>query len=406
MSIFKQNINPWKGLRNLPHNMWVLFWATLINRAGTMVLPFLALYMTKQFNYSESQAGFVLAVYGIGAMMTSPVIGKVSDKVGSFKIMKISLLLTGFMFFVYPHISNYYLILVFTFAMAVINEAFRPANLSLISEVVPAVQRRTAFALNRLAINLGMSIGPVVGGLLTLINFSIIFYVDGITSLIAVGFLILAKWEKIEDQEPAHIASGSGEVKHIGALKDKHLVYFLIALIPLVMVFFQHMSTMPLFLVHDLGMTAATYGALTIINTGLIILIEVPLSNYLTSWSFKKSLTVGAILTAVGFGGMAFAHSIPLLIISISFWTFGEMIVFPASAAFVSEIAPAKKRGEYMGFYQMSFSLSFMAGPWLGALVLENYGSFSLWSGAFVFCIISAFMMLGLNEKSRTAHSN
>jgi len=386
--------------------MWVLFWATLINRAGTMVLPFLALYMTKQFNYSESQAGFVLAVYGIGAMMTSPVIGKVSDKVGSFKIMKISLLLTGFMFFVYPHISNYYLILVFTFAMAVINEAFRPANLSLISEVVPAVQRRTAFALNRLAINLGMSIGPVVGGLLTLINFSIIFYVDGITSLIAVGFLILAKWEKIEDQEPAHIASGSGEVKHIGALKDKHLVYFLIALIPLVMVFFQHMSTMPLFLVHDLGMTAATYGALTIINTGLIILIEVPLSNYLTSWSFKKSLTVGAILTAVGFGGMAFAHSIPLLIISISFWTFGEMIVFPASAAFVSEIAPAKKRGEYMGFYQMSFSLSFMAGPWLGALVLENYGSFSLWSGAFVFCIISAFMMLGLNEKSRTAHSN
>lgn len=392
-------MNPWRGLKNLPHNMWVLFWATLINRSGTMVLPFLALYMTKQFNYSESQAGFVLAVYGVGAMMTSPVIGKVSDKVGSFKIMKISLFLTGFMFFVYPHISNYYLILAFTFAMAVINEAFRPANLSLISEVVPAVQRRTAFALNRLAINLGMSIGPVVGGLLTLINFSIIFYVDGITSLIAVGFLILAKWEKIEDQEPAHIASGSGEVKHIGALKDKHLVYFLIALIPLVMVFFQHMSTMPLFLVHDLGMTAATYGALTIINTGLIILIEVPLSNYLTSWSFKKSLTVGAILTAVGFGGMTFAHSIPLLIITIIIWTFGEMIVFPASAAFVSEIAPAKKRGEYMGFYQMSFSLSFMAGPWLGALVLENFGSFTLWSAAFVFCLLSAIMMLKLKTR-------
>ena len=398
-----KNINPWKGLKGLPHNMWVLFAATLINRSGTMVFPFLALYMTKHFNYSDSQAGLVLAVYGAGALVTSPVIGKVSDKIGAFRVMKLSLFFNGLMFFVYPFISDYYLILGYTFFLAVISEAFRPANLSLITEVVPAVQRRTAFALNRLAINLGMSIGPVVGGLLTLINFSIIFYVDGITSIIAGLFLIFSKWDKIVEHEPANIQSGSGEIKHLGALKDRHLVYFLIALVPIVMVFFQHMSTMPLFMVHDLGLSAAVYGALTIINTGLIILIEVPLSNYLASWSYKRSLTLGAILTAVGFGGMAFAHNIPLLIVTIIFWTFGEMIIFPASAAFVSEIAPAKKRGEYMGFYQMSFSISFMAGPWLGALVLDNFGSFNLWVGTFVFCMVSAFMMFRLKDKSPEA---
>lgn len=394
-----QNINPWKGLKGLPHNMWVLFAATLINRSGTMVFPFLALYMTKHFNYSDSQAGLVLAVYGAGALVTSPIIGKVSDKIGAFRVMKLSLFFNGLMFFVYPFISDYYLILGYTFFLAVISEAFRPANLSLITEVVPAVQRRTAFALNRLAINLGMSIGPVVGGLLTLINFSIIFYVDGITSIIAGLFLIFSKWEKINEPEASNIQSGSGEVKHLSALKDKHLIYFLIALIPLVMVFFQHMSTMPLFLVHDLGLSTATYGVLTIINTGLIILIEVPLSNYLAGWSYKRSLALGAILTAIGFGGMAFAYNIPLLVITIVIWTFGEMIVFPASASYISEIAPVKKRGEYMGFYQMSFSISFMAGPWLGTLVLENFGSFVLWSGAFAFCIVSAFMMFRLKTK-------
>ncbi len=390
-------------MKNLPHNMWVLFWATLINRSGTMVLPFLALYMTKQFNYSDAEAGLTLAVYGAGALVTSPVIGKISDKVGSYKIMKLSLAFTGLMFFVYPFISGYYLILIFTFIIAVINEAFRPANMSLISEVVPVEQRRTAYALNRLAINLGMSIGPVVGGLLALINFSLIFYVDGITSLIAVFFLATARWDKITEPEEAHIQSGSMEATHLGALKDKHLVFFLLGLIPVTMVFFQHMSTMPLFIVHDLGFSTATYGALTIINTGLIILIEVPLSNYLSSWSYKKSLTTGAVLTAVGFGAMTFAHTIPLLIITIIIWTFGEMIIFPASAAYISEIAPAKKRGEYMGFYQMSFSISFMAGPWLGALVLENFGAFSLWSGAFAFCIISALMMSRLKVRPKLA---
>ena len=368
-----------------------------------MVLPFLALYMTKSFGYSEADAGLVLAVYGVGALITAPTIGKISDKIGSFRIMKTSLFLTGFMFFIYTFISNYYLILGFTFLLAVINEAFRPANLSLISEVVTPSQRRTAFALNRLAINLGMSIGPVVGGLLTLINFSIIFYVDGITSLIAVLFLVTSKWEKIVEPEDSGVLSGNGETKHLGALKDRNLLFFLLALIPVVMVFFQHMSTMPLFLVHDLGFSAATYGALTIVNTGLIILIEVPLNNYLSTWSDRKNLTIGAILTAIGFGGMAFAHDIPFLIITIVIWTFGEMIVFPASAAYVSEIAPVKKRGEYMGFYQMSFSISFMAGPWLGSVVLENYGSFSLWLGAFGFCIASALMMLQLKAKPKVA---
>ncbi len=392
-------INPWKGLKNLPHNMWVLFSATLINRSGTMVLPFLALYMTKHFNYSEGQAGFVLAVYGIGSLLTAPVIGKIADKVGPFRIMKISLFMTGIILFIYPFIENYFLIIAFTFVFAVINEAFRPANLSLISEVVTADQRRVAFALNRLAVNLGMSIGPVIGGLLTLINFSIIFYVDGITSIIAAIFLILSRWDKIEEPEGALSYSGIIEEKHLGVLKDKSLVLFLIALIPVVMVFFQHMSTMPLFLVHDLGFSTATYGALTIVNTGLIIFVEVPLNSYLSTWSDKKTLTFGAILTAIGFGGMAFAHNIPFLIITIIIWTFGEMIVFPASTSFVSGIAPAKKRGEYMGFYQMSFSIAFIAGPWLGTLVLENFGSFTLWIGAFGFCVASAIMMFSLKSK-------
>ena len=395
-----QRFNPWRALKDLPHNMWVLFWATLINRSGTMVLPFLVLYMTKHFGYSEADAGLVIAVYGIGALITAPAIGKISDKVGSFRIMKASLFLTGFMFFIYTFISNYYLILGFTFLLAVINEAFRPANLSLISEVVTPAQRRKAFALNRLAINLGMSIGPVVGGLLTLINFSIIFYVDGVTSLIAAIFLVASKWEKIEEPEDSGALIDNGEAKHLGALRDKNLVFFLFALIPVVMVFFQHMSTMPLFLVQDLGFSPATYGALTIVNTGLIILIEVPLNNYLSAWCDKKNLTIGAVLTAIGFGGMAFAHDILFLIITIIIWTFGEMIVFPASAAYVSEIAPAKKRGEYMGFFQMSFSISFMIGPWLGTLVLENFGSFSLWIAAFAFCAVSAIMIQNLSTKS------
>ena len=174
-------------------------------------------------------------------------------------------------------------------------------------------------------------------------------------------------------------------------------------MLPIPLIYFQHLSAMPLFLVNDLDLSPAVYGALALVNTGLIIFFEVPLNNYLAAWSDRKNLALGALLIGLGFGAMAFATGIPFLVVSIIIWTIGEMIAFPASAAYVSEISPAKKRGEYMGFYQMSFSISFMAGPWLGSVVLENYGSFSLWLGAFGFCIASALMMLQLKAKPKVA---
>jgi len=229
----KQRFNPWKGLKGLPHNMWMLFVATLINRSGTMVLPFLAIYMTKQMHISEAYAGLMVAAYGAGALVTAPFVGKIADKVGSLHVMKFSLTVTGLILFVYPLITNFYLLLAFTFLWAIINESFRPANMSLISEVVPSTQRRTAFALNRLAINLGMSIGPAIGGLLTLINFSIIFYVDGFTSICAAIFLALVRWDKIEELDDSVIQDHSIDEKHINVLKDKRFLYFTLAMLPI-----------------------------------------------------------------------------------------------------------------------------------------------------------------------------
>ena len=171
--------------------------ATLINRAGTMVLPFIALYANQMLNASKGDSGLVLAAYGIGAFVTAPFAGKLSDKIGTMKTMKISLFCTGSFLFLYSFITNFFLFLALTFVWAILSEAFRPASMSFISSEISPDRRKTAFALNRLAINLGMSIGPVLGGILSTINFHLLFYVDGLTSLAAGTFLILFPWEKL-----------------------------------------------------------------------------------------------------------------------------------------------------------------------------------------------------------------
>lgn len=394
-------MNPYKSLKSLPHDMWILFFATLINRSGTMVLPFLVLYLTQDLHVAATSAGLLIAFYGGGALLTAPFAGRLSDKLGALKVMIYSLIISGILLIVYSFITEYIFLIALTLIWAVVSEAFRPANLAYISEVVSADQRRVAYALNRLAINIGMSIGPVAAGFLSLIDYSIIFYVDGITSIIAGFFLIYAPWEK----SSATVSSAYIPDADIHILNhsdsNKKLIYFLVAMIPVSMVFFQHISTMPLFVVDELGISTATYGLLFAINTGLVIVFEVPLNDYLGKFKEGRVLAVGAFLTGLGFGGMAFCTDVFSIAVTIVIWTIGEMIILPISVSYVSNIAPENKRGAYMGFYQMIFNLAFTAGPWLGTIIMETQGSKILWYAIFVLGLISTLMMLKLDKTKK-----
>jgi MFS family permease len=393
-------LNPWKGVKGLSRDLWVIYTATLINRSGTMVLPFLALYLTTRLHESAATAGLMLTFYGAGALITAPLMGKLSDKIGSLTVMKLSLLFSGIILFFYPLIKGYAGLLIITLLWAIINEAFRPAVMSLISYIAPSEKRRTAFAMNRLVINLGMSIGPVAAGFLAQLNFSIIFYVDAITAILAAAFLtiypIQHKVDKEEiEREVEKLQSHRGTV-----LKDIRFIFFLLALTPATMVIFQHLGALPLYLVKDLHFQTSTFGMLIAVNTVLIILVEVPLNTAMTNWSEKKSLALGALLIGTGYGATALVSNIIPLILTIIIWTFGEMILFPSSSTFVAEISPPNRRGEYMGYFQMSFSLAFTLGPWLGTLVYDNLGGQEVWFAAFIVSTISAVAMLMIPAKS------
>lgn len=399
-------MNPWRGLKNIPRNVWLVTFATLINRSGTMVLPFLVIYMTVRVGVNAGAAGLVLAAYGAGALLTAPFVGKLSDKLGSLQVMKVSLILTGTVIILYSFVHNYYAILVVTLIWSVISEAFRPANLSLISNETEPVQRKTAFALNRLAINLGMSIGPVVGGFLSAFNFSLLFYVNGATSILAGIFLMIvhiqprqgvrSEKQEVDADKQLQITEENSQ----SIFRDKRFLLFMLALVPVEMVFFQHIGALPLYIVGQLKYSTSAYGMLMAINTVLIILVEVPLNNAMANWDDRKALALGSVLCGIGFGAIIFSESIFLIIITIIVWTFGEMIFFPSSTSYTAILSPEHRRGEYMGYFQVTFSFSLMVGPWIGALVLDHFGSTILWGGSFVLGVISAVSFLLLNKYS------
>lgn len=187
---------------------------------------------------------------------------------------------------------------------------------------------------------------------------------------------------------------------NLSVLGDAKYLFFLFAIIPANLVFFQHIGGLPLYIVGDLKYSTAAFGLFSAINTVIIIFVEVPLNDMMFKMSYRKSLFIGVLLAAIGFGALAISRDITPLILSIVLWTFGEMIFFPITAAYASEIAPVKQRGEYMGYFQMTFSFGFSAGPWLGTVLYENYGSVILWLTTLGLGLFTAVFMLFLKEKS------
>jgi len=374
--------------------VWLLFATNLINRAGMMVLPFLVLYLTRELGFSLARAGSMLAVYGASAIVFGPIGGRLSDRIGALPVMRVSLIASGLVLLLFPLAKSFAAVAAMTVLWAGCAEMFRPASLAAITHVVAPEQRRQAFALNRLAINLGMSIGPALGGFLATVSFHAMFAVDAVTTLLAGTLLAVTPWRAfsgVNSEAPNRQGSRIGPAT---ILHDGRFLVFLGAVILVGIVFFQHESALPLYLVQYLHLSPAFYGMLFTINTLLIVGLEVPIITATAHWPNRRSLAIGCLLFAIGFGALGLIASPAGVIATVVVWTFGEMLLFPAMSAHMAEIAPENRRGAYMGAYSMSLSISLTIGPWMGTQLLALLGPVRVWFVMFALGALAAQLMV------------
>ena len=394
----------------MPAEVWIIFAVTLVNRAGMMALPFLILYLTKELHVNAAHAGLALSAYGIGGLVTAPFSGRLADRIGPIAVMRLSLTLTGFILFTIPLARSFAVVMALTFIWALVADATRPATMSALMESVAPEKRKAAIALNRLAINLGMSIGPAVGGFLAMVSFNLLFVIDGITSLAAAALLtgMIFVQKRRGALNPA--SPVSEEVKPAPAFakravvwRDKVAVAFFASSLLVNIVFSQHNGAMPLYIVRDLHYPESFFGILFLVNTLLIVAIEVPLNVSMANWPAWKANALAALLIAIGTGALAFTTSALGIAMTVVIWTFGEMIYFPAATSYMADLAPPGRTGEYMGALSATFSLALVIGPWMGAALLDTQGQAFTWGVMFVLGCIGAGMLVFTGWRTRNA---
>ncbi len=403
--------NPYRGLRGLPPDVWVIAATTLVNRAGMMALPFLVLYLTEQLHVTASLAGLSLSVYGVGSLLTAPFSGRLCDRIGPFAVLRGSLALTGVVLLIIPWIHSFWGVLALTLVWAVVADAARPATMSALTGSATPEQRKAAIALNRLAVNLGMGIGPAIGGFLALVSFPLIFIVDGVTSLVAAATLSILI---LRFRRAGHRSAFDGPVVAVPAIgesqagsvvwRDRRAVGFFLVALLLNLIYSQSNGAMPLFLVRHLGYRESFFGALFIVNTMTIVAIEVPLNVAMSRWPAWKANALSALLIGIGFGALALVTTPTPIVLAVIVWTFGEMIFFPTATAYVAELAPPGRTGEYMGGFTAMLSLSLIVGPWAGTLLLERSGPQVTW-GMMLGCGLLAALLLAMTHPRKQTES-
>jgi predicted MFS family arabinose efflux permease len=297
LKLAKSYHNSFKGLSV---QVWWLSLITFINRAGTMVIPFLSLYLTEDLHFSLSNVGWVMTAFGLGSVFGAWLGGKLTKKYGFYKVMLWSLIVSGFMFIGLQYITSFIGICIAIFFLLAVADLYRPALFVAVAAYAKPENRTRAVTLIRLAINLGFSLGPAIGGLIIYsMSYAGLFWIDGITCILAGLLFLYVLNERRASNKIQEVEDGIKGSPY----RDKAYLVFLGALLLIGFTFLQYFSTMPLYY-HDVHhLTEKEIGWLMSLNGILIFVFEMPLVSYFENERFSKYriLAISTLLFALSF---------------------------------------------------------------------------------------------------------
>jgi predicted MFS family arabinose efflux permease len=382
--------NSFKGLSQ---ESWMLALVMLINRAGSMVLPFLGVYMTDHLKFSIENTGIVLSFFGIGSVIGSWLGGYITDKIGEYKVQYISLLLSVPLFCLIPIFKTEVGVATIILLQSIVSDAFRPANSVAITKYAKPENITRAFSLNRMAVNLGFSIGPALGGILSAISYEFLFFSNALAALSAgiLYIIFFRKRNKLAKLKAKKVKEVIEIKKENSPYRDsKFLVYCFFCML-FSICFFQLFSTLTIFYKDTAKLSQQNIGYILGYSGFLIVVLEMGFVQIAEKY-FNLAITMllGTFICGFSYAMMAFDYSIITLVISMTLLCIGEIWTLPFMSTITALRSGENNKGAYMGLNGISFSIAFIVTPYFGTLIAEKFGFNALWIGTGVLATLIA----------------
>ncbi|MFD4242043.1 MDR family MFS transporter [Streptomyces sp. NPDC058525] len=378
-----------ESVSGLPPAFWWLWTSTLVNRLGAFVATFMTLYLTLDRGYSASFAGLVVALHGLGGVISSLVAGVMTDRLGRRPTLMAANVATALSVALLGFMEHPAAIAAVALLVGMASNASRPAVQAMLSDIVRPEDRVRAFALNYWAINLGFAISATVAGFIAEYSYLAGFLGEAALTLVcAVLVFVKLPESRPEKGDPATAADepeiGLGAVLRDGRFMAVVGLSFLISLI-----FMQGSFGLPLAM-GTAGFSTGDYGLVAAVNGVMIVVLQIPVTRFIEHRDPKRLLVVSALLAGYGFGLTAFGGSLGVLALTVCVWTLGEIINSPTQMGLVARLSPLHGRGRYQGMYTMSWAVASLIAPLLAGGVIDRFGAGWLWGSTAVLGTVAA----------------
>ncbi|MFB5944607.1 MFS transporter [Albibacterium profundi] len=380
---------------------WMLSLVMLLNRMGAMVIPFLGLYMTEHLKFSLEETGLVLSFFGIGAISGSYIGGRLTDRIGHFKVQVSSLFLSVPLFFIVPILQTPLQLSMGILVLSLVTEIFRPANSVSIAYYAKAENLTRALSLNRMALNLGFSIGPAVGGFLAALSYNWLFYGNGLSAALA-GFVFYAYFRRRKgnerflkkDKQKKELENiNDANITNRSPYKDKYFILFSALCCIYAICFFQLLSTLPLFYKQVFLIKDSGVGLILAFNGFVVFLLEMLLVHLAEKkMTTFQSIVFGTVLLSISFALLLIHSGMWVLFVAMFIFSVSEIFVLPFTSTVALKRAHKSKQGAYMGLNGLAFSAAHIVSPSLGTQIAANYGFDALWTSI---ALVSIFVAVG-----------
>ncbi|MFB4274723.1 MDR family MFS transporter [Nonomuraea sp. MTCD27] len=355
----------------LPRPFWALWGGTLVNRLGTMVMPFTGVYLTQTRGLSVSTAGLVMGAFGAGSLLSQFIAGVLTDRIGRRATLSGGMLATAAAMLALGYSTSLPAILASMFVLGLVIDVYRPASNALVADLVSPEERPRAYGLLFWGINLGYAVGMTAGGWLAGLGFVWLFWIDALSSVV---FAVLV-WRAVPETRPAgrQSAGGFGMV-----LRDRVMVGFTLVALGNALVYSQTMTMLPVAMTGVVKLSPGEYGLAMALNGVLIVVVQPLVSGWLGRRDPARTFALGLAVMGAGFAMTAFVTNTLGLTATIAVWTVGEIITAGIPGAVVAALAPAELRGRYSGLFGFAWSLAAVLAPLIGGPLLE-LGTRPLW---------------------------
>jgi MFS family permease len=372
-------------MRGLPRTFWILWTGALLNRLGGFVYTFLALYLTQARHFTVAEAGLVVALYGAGSFASGPVGGYLADHLGRRRTMLLSFVLGAAAMLQLGFARAPIHIAASALCLGFCSDLFRPAQHATVADVVAPADRTRAFGYLYWGVNLGFAGAMVLAGLLAAYDFTLLFIGDAATTLIF-GIIIFVG---VPETHPERHVARRARPDPTVPLRDGALMTFVLSQLLVMLVVAQANSTLAIDMTRH-GLSNQRFARLLSINGFMIVLFQPTFIRLVQRFRRARVLAMASLLSGIGFGMNALAHSPGWYALAIVVWTIAELLYSPVTPTVVTDLSPPHLRGSYQGAYLMAWGASSCVGPILGAVVLGRFGPFGLWGACLVLCVVAS----------------